>query len=242
MKKTGLIVFILCITVITGALDACGNRGIDQETEQQADIAVEENCVYQTLADLTHNGVNETVAVMVYPKSKEYPGGLYQINVYNALGELLWNEERMQTAVETGGYYLVYQEEEYYLLYYRPDIVSCMGDYAYRLFFLGEDGSETECDADEILFTATNEEGVTVSFSSEELIAFAEKANSYLADAYLLLDTTTFPVHYSTQENLVTYEEKYDLLMNCAGIRDTGDMVQNVEAYYNWLHSEKDKK
>lgn len=30
--------------------------------------------------------------------------------------------------------------------------------------------------------------------------------------------------------------------MNCAGIPDTGDMVQNVEAYYNWLYPKEEKK
>lgn len=253
MKKAKIISVLLCITMMTGIITACQSEEKKKEPEVKStenesestenepeDPGTEAECVYQTQADLTHDGEDETLKVMVYPKSTQYPDGLYEINVYSAGEELLWSGQQENTSVETGAYYLVKQEGESYLLYYRADIVTSMGDYAYRLFYLKEDGSETESDADELSFTATNEDGVNISFSREELTAFAEKVNGYFADAYLLLDTAVFPVHYSTQEEPVIYEENYQLLMKSEGLSDTGDMEQNVEAFYEYLYSGAD--
>lgn len=154
-------------------------------------------------ADLTHDGVDETITVSANGESDP---DVYYITVSDRTGTILWNSSAATVHVGQNGIYLYQQDGLYYLMQWVPYSNTGATALHYRIFSLTEAG-------DEIILARNSFDYILIS--TQELLdmdvnglrAFEAEINALLADSVVLLSTngdTPSGVYYSTPESPVT--------------------------------------
>lgn len=188
----------------------------------------EEN-VYVWHADITHDGSEEKIKVEVADilEDNQQPA---HVRVYNGNNELIWEEELFAPHAGWASYYLTEYDGKDYLLYYLPELAQGQGNYQYRLFGLDEQGNIQEAAADSISFKTYSEDGA-VSLPKEEMLAFGEDVNQYLAKGTLLVSTVDGELRYSTPENPIADEEQYARLLEGSGVEISDSAAENLDLF-----------
>lgn len=151
-------------------------------------------------ADLTHDGVDETITVR-----EVYQGDLYELTVTKADGTAIWSAEAAYAHAGHNGIYLYEHDGFYYLMQWLPYMSTGSAAYTYRIFGLNEDGREMKF-ADGGFSFSENFKDELMSIDISALRAFEDEINSLLADAIVLLSTNEFKFSYSTPDDPVTHQ------------------------------------
>lgn len=184
---------------------------------------------YVWRADITHDGREEKIKVDVADAlvDSQQPA---HIRVYNGNNKMIWEEELFVPHAGWGSYYLTQYDGEDYLLYYLPELAQGQGIFEYSLFWLDEQGNSQEAASDSISFETYSPEG-TVSLPKEEMLAFGEDVNQYLAKGILLVSTVDSELRYSTLENPIVDEEQYERLLKGSGVEISDSAAENLELF-----------
>jgi len=181
----------------------------------------DQDTVIVTYADLTHDGVNEKIAVDVSSVEETQEAIL---KVLNDDGRVIWQESAGIPHVGWNSVYLCTVDGKDYLLRYNPYMNQGWGSYSYILFSIDAEGNEKIIDEDDVLFDIT---GQTDEFDIEKLVSFHNKINGYLDKSILLLSTEQGEVEYSTEDKKITRKEEFFWLYGVDTEYDENDLLED---------------
>ena len=144
-------------------------------------------------ADLTHDGVNETIT-LTYREDWQ----VYYLTVENADGEMLWQGEAGLSHVGWIGFYLYQRDEKSYLMQWNPYGNTGSFFYDYEVFSLTEDGGKVPLVSNTMEFSVMNEQTL-LQLDIGALRAFEQEVNALLKDSIILISTHEGIVQYSTE-------------------------------------------
>ena len=145
-------------------------------------------------ADLTHDGVDETIT-LTYQEEM----GLYTLMVANAEGEMLWQGNAGLSHVDWNGFYLYEKDGQQYLMSWLPYGNTGLCSYIYEIFSLSETGEQILLTSGSFLY-GTNTVEELLSIDIEGLKAFEAEVNALLEDAIVLITTDEGTPYYSTRD------------------------------------------
>lgn len=191
---------------------------------------------YMEPLDITHDGKSEYI-VMEFNDIQTDNQSPAQIKVQDAEGNLLWQNELGLVRAGWNSYYIVWTKEGVCLLQYLPVVMQERGEYAYRLFYLDEDGKEVEVAADtlEFILMPVNEELVELTIPKDEMIKFATDVNGYLESARLLISTVNGVLKYQTPSKAYGYKEVYQMPLEVLDIEVSESVELNITKLQNYF-------
>lgn len=221
MKRNKKNVSKLCLVglLVASSFSACSTKKENeiQDTnitqEEMATIPPEEinDDVIKYEADLTGDGENEIIIVDV-SKIKKDGQEMAIISVTDSTGKELWSEEAGLPHMAWKSYYLCCIDGEYSIVRYNPYDAQGIGTYSYERFTLSEKGEQI-IEVKEVEFQTYALEENVLDFPIEEMLSFVDNVNVSLSNSFLLLNTYQGELKYSTEENKITYIEKYQYII-----------------------------
>ena len=145
-------------------------------------------------ADLTHDGVNETI-ILTYREDWQ----IYYLTVENADGEMIWQGDAGLSHVGWNGFYLYEKDEQQYLMSWLPYGNTGSFSYMYEIFSLSETGEQISLTSGSFRY-GTNSVEETLSIDVEGLKAFEAEVNALLEDTIVLITTDEGTPYYSTRD------------------------------------------
>ncbi len=152
-------------------------------------------------ADLTHDGVEETILV----RETEYTGEIWMVEVLRADGTVIWAQQAGSAHVGWNGIYLYEEGGKHYLMNWVPYGNTGLFNLCYRVFSLTEEGVELELRMEEFAYGTMPEDAI-MAIDVPALREFEKRVNGYLEQALLLLvyDGDRDGLKYSTPEQPLT--------------------------------------
>lgn len=228
------------LMAITLSLCGCGSEAAAEIVETvvtDKDYYEENNwnktVVYETRADLTHDGIEERIVTVLYAAddmtAKEPSEMLYEhadgyLWVYEGstgkgeedFGALLWEESFSAAHAGNTQVNLVWRDGQAYLL--TTDIYAIMEQYefGYEVLYLDAEGN-TYTVAEKHLYyeTDTDEQKVFSEEEMQEIVAFKTELQSWFEEAVLLVaaDAALEEQLVSTPDRQYAPQEYYDIVM-----------------------------
>ena len=232
-KKKWMVLLALTVIFCSG----CGTE--TGQTQQQGESLSHLNeDTYRIQADLTHNGTPETIVTSVYEVLKD-PKEPAIVAVESHGSNIIWKKETfLADSSETPGedlYFLCNVDGHSCLMYYIPRINEENAEYAYKVFYLGQDGSEITIAENSISFDTVWKENM--NFPVDEMAAFAKEINQYMDKAYVLMSTAGGELSYSTLDVMEIYKESYQLLTGNENISNEDELKKSLNEYKSKLES-----
>lgn len=152
------------------------------EPEAKEDPPVQEPETPPTwYADLTHDGVDETITL-----TREDETMIYSITVTDASGQELWRGEASDWRGGQNGIYLYKKDGKHYLMEWVPAAQQGWYSYHYRVFSLDGDGSPTVLAENSIQYDVISQSQV-LEVDVDALREFEAEVNALLVDTVALL-------------------------------------------------------
>lgn len=164
-----------------------------REQAKNQDDVLPQTLAVHTFADLTHDGVRETVT-LTYQEEL----GLYTLTVTNAEGETIWTGEASTMHAGEAGFYLYQRDNRYYLMQWNPYASTGGHWYHYEVFSLTEEGGKVPLVSNTMEFVVINETDL-LQLDIASLRAFEQEVNALLEDTILLISTYGGDAQYSTE-------------------------------------------
>ena len=155
------------------------------ELKKQAEEAAPElqTLAVHTHADLTHDGVRETIT-LTYREDWQ----TYYLTVENAAGEKLWQGEAGIAHAAWDGFYLYEKDGKHYLMRWLPAGSTGIFSYRYEIFSLTETGEQVPLTSGAFFYDTNSVEGI-LSLKVELLEAFEAEVNALLKNSIVLITT-----------------------------------------------------
>lgn len=183
------------------------------------------------MLDLNRNGIEETLV------QKEIDNGNGQaVEIYEN-DERIYYMEGSYAHVDWNALFLCTLDEENYLLRYNPTLYQGMFFYSYELFTL--EGGHKTITHNQITFDVNFEAPFHSEFNPEEIAAFMEEINSYLAHSTQLLNTDynllgTFERTGKLEDDLSTLFHDYESEFSRD---DTKSLLENLRLLQETLEA-----
>ena len=185
---------------------------------------------YMELIDLTHDGKKEYLVIELEDILDDNQKEAY-LKVADENGQILWQSGLGLPRAGWNSYYLVWTKEGACFLQYLPMVMQERGEYAYRLFYLNEDGSEVEVAADSVsflIYPRTVDTLTEKAIPKDEMTQFAEEVNVYFENARLLVSTVDGILKYQTPSKTYTYKELYQNALEAEDIEVSESIELNL--------------
>ncbi len=164
-----------------------------REQAKNRDDELPQTLAVHKFADLTHDGVRETLT-LTYQEEL----GLYTLTVANAAGETIWTGEASTMHAGEAGFYLYQRDNKYYLMQWNPYGSTGGFYYHYEVFSLTEEGGEVPLVSNTMEFVVMNEQTL-LQLDIGALRAFEKEVNALLEDTIMLISTYGGVAQYSTE-------------------------------------------
>ena len=164
-----------------------------REQAKNRDDVLPQTLAVHSFADLTHDGVRETVT-LTYQEEL----GLYTLTVTNAAGDTIWTGEASNMHAGEAGFYLYQRDNKYYLMQWNPYASTGGHWYHYEVFSLTEEGGKVPLVSNTMEFVVINETDL-LQLDIAALRAFEQEVNALLEDTILLISTYGGDAQYSTE-------------------------------------------
>lgn len=231
-KKKGIIVLL---TLAVLSCYACGKVTNQNEVQEENLNQLNED-TYRVHADLTRNGTPETIITSVYEVLKDSKKPAV-IAVESHGSEIVWKKEifayNLGENQGNASYFLGNVDGNSCLIYYNPYIKEDKAEYSYKVFYLGQDGSEITIAENSISFDTAWKENM--KFPVDEMVDFAEEINEYMDKAYILLSTIDGELCYSTLDTMEVYKEHYQLFTGNEDISSEEELRKTLNEYKSKL-------
>ena len=192
--------------------------------------------------DITHDGKDEYIVVDFNGIQSDSQAPAY-LKVTDVDGNVLWQNELGLARAGWNSYYIVWTKEGVCLLEYLPVVMQERGEYAYRLFYLNEDGSEVELSGGNVNFLIhpDNEDiDAETAIPKKEMQAFAEDVNQYLESARMLISTVNGILQYQTPAKTYSYKEVYQMPLEVLEVDVSESIELNITKLQNYYENYHD--
>ena len=169
--------------------------------------------------DVTNDGERDVIRVRIGS----------DITSYSKMGVFVFSKDcsifqtELDLHVSLGAsYYMVAYEGKYYLMYYDNSVNMDSANCFYEIFSLSSSGEKILLDSKKVEISFEEIENL----NKQEWIVYAKELNKYLKNAFLLVSTEGGKLAYSTFENQVRYEEKFEWLL--FGEREETYVIEEV--------------
>lgn len=169
-------------------------RLVELKAQAEEAAPAPQTLAVHTHADLTHDGVRETIT-LTYREDWQ----TYYLTVENAAGEKLWQGEAGIAHAGWDGFYLYEKDEKHYLMRWLPAGSTGIFSYGYEIFSLTETGEQVPLTSGAFFYDTNSVEG-TLSLKVELLKAFETEVNALLEDTIVLITTDEGAPYYSTED------------------------------------------
>lgn len=197
---------------------------------------------YMEPLDITHDGKDEYIVVDFNGIQSDSQAPAY-LKVTDVDGNVLWQNELGLARAGWNSYYIVWTKEGVCLLEYLPVVMQERGEYAYRLFYLNEDGSEVELSGGNVNFLIhpDNEDiDAETVIPKKEMQAFAEDVNQYLESARMLISTVNGILQYQTPAKTYSYKEVYQMPLEVLELDVSESIELNITKLQNYYENYHD--
>ncbi len=195
---------------------------------------------YMEPVDFTHDGKKEYLVIDVKDIQSDSQAQAY-LKVTDEGGKVIWQSELGLARAGWNSYYLVWTKEGACILQYLPVVMQERGEYAYRLFYLKDDGGEVELAADslEFLILPSDNSDVDTAIPKETMLAFAKGVNGYLENARLLISTVDGTLKYQTPAKTYGYEEVYQRPLEVVDVDVSESVELNITKLQNYFEQRR---
>ncbi len=197
---------------------------------------------YMEPVDITHDGKNEYVVIDFnnIQTDRQAPANL---KVTDAEGTILWQNELGLARAGWNSYFIVWTKEGVCLLQYLPTVMQERGEYAYRVFYLNEDGSDVEVSEGSVhflMYPNNMDVDAETAIPKEEMQVFADDINQYLENARVLISTVNGVLLYQTPAKTYAYKEVYKMPLEVVDVEASENVELNITKLQNYY--EKNRK
>lgn len=229
LRKKKKLLVLLGMTALF--CSACGKETKQTEVPEENLSHLSED-TYRIQADLTHNGTTEVIITSVYDVLQDAKEPAI-VAVESHGKEIIWKKEAFLTdSSETAGedsYFLCNVEGKSCLIHYNLDIKEDSAEYFYKVFYLGEDGSEITIAENSISFDTVWKQNM--SFPVDEMVAFSKEVNEYMEKAYILVSTIDGELSYSTLDTMELYKENFQVFTGNENISTEDELRKSLNEY-----------
>ena len=209
---SGFLVVIFAIVMLTNRKppdEPTVNQVVQSTEERETEVNTEEEePIRYWSVDLTHDGVEERIAVDLNGVSQATTTGEEEtVRVYSGKEgekEPIWTAHADTVHPGWNGIYIYKNPEDglSYLFIWKPTMYQGVATYQYRIFSLTEEGKEQVLEEKSIDFDLNNvQEG-----DAEQVEAYLERVNEILKNSFVLIDTDNGEIFSSEPGKPVTRE------------------------------------